>query len=297
MALRDRLIMKGDLSDGGQKYIIRYDGRVRIFIVTAEACYGFYRGLSWIGLRDIINDVEAAHHDWSEMVVSRVVNGIQYSYLKFSPFPKIEGSWSSQSHEISSYKFERIISNTAWLVSLSGARQQTKVQFIAKLSFRETDIVALTKETSICRRLNGLNIGPKFIAHLTANGRTIGMLLEYIDGRKAMHGDGEACRNTLERLHNEAHLVHGDVHSENFVMSNGKAVLIDFELAHDWSKGAANRDMGNIAFSEEMREDECGRSVSSDESTDDSMSDGDDDEDEDEETSDEDADDNSSVDY
>ncbi|KAL6806792.1 hypothetical protein GGI42DRAFT_322071 [Trichoderma sp. SZMC 28013] len=86
-------------------------------------------------------------------------------------------------------------------------------------------------ETTAYEWLNSHEIGPKFIAHLTEAGRVFGFVTEYIDGaRFADTGDLAACQESLSRLHSVG-IKHGDINKYNFLIREGKAILVDFETA------------------------------------------------------------------
>lgn len=106
-------------------------------------------------------------------------------------------------------------------------------------------------ETSSYREIEGKGIAPKFLAHVTENGRIIGFLTEPItDGRPANPGkDYEACKNALQKLHDEG-LLHGFPDEESFlVRSDGTAVLLDLGKSQPIDPTIAE-----VWFDREMRE-------------------------------------------
>jgi predicted Ser/Thr protein kinase len=90
----------------------------------------------------------------------------------------------------------------------------------------------LEAETTAYQWIDGSGIGPKFLGHVTEEGRMIGFVMEYIDGaRTATPDDLGACQRALSRLH-ALGIKHGDINKHNFVVrEDGEAVLIDFEAA------------------------------------------------------------------
>ncbi|KAF3068177.1 hypothetical protein CFAM422_008014 [Trichoderma lentiforme] len=73
--------------------------------------------------------------------------------------------------------------------------------------------------------------GPKFIAHLIEAERVFGFVTEYVDGaRFADIGDLAACQEILSRLHSLG-IKHGDINKYNFLIREGKAMLVDFEAS------------------------------------------------------------------
>ncbi|KAK6078714.1 hypothetical protein SCUP234_06052 [Seiridium cupressi] len=86
-------------------------------------------------------------------------------------------------------------------------------------------------ETTAYEWIDGQGVGPKFLGHLTEAGRVIGFVVEYIDGaRTADIGDLAACRGALTKLHSLG-IKHGDINKYNFLVREGKAVLVDSETA------------------------------------------------------------------
>ncbi|KAK0753435.1 hypothetical protein B0T18DRAFT_452276 [Schizothecium vesticola] len=73
---------------------------------------------------------------------------------------------------------------------------------------------------------------PRFLGHLTEEGRVIGFVLEYISNAGAAGpGDLAACQSVLQKLHSLG-VKHGDINKHNFlVRDDGRVVLLDFETA------------------------------------------------------------------
>jgi len=99
---------------------------------------------------------------------------------------------------------------------------------IAKMALFEFEIPYLEAETRSYRDLEGLGLGPKFLAHLAENGRPMGMLIEYFDGRRPTKDDFDACSRTLRRLHSWG-WANRDINRDNFVIVGSEAKLVDFE--------------------------------------------------------------------
>lgn len=77
---------------------------------------------------------------------------------------------------------------------------------------------------------------PSSSPHLTEAGRVFGFVMEYIDGaRFADIGDLAACQEILSRLHSLG-IKHGDVNKYNFLIREGKAMLVDFEASQRCNK-------------------------------------------------------------
>lgn len=101
---------------------------------------------------------------------------------------------------------------------------------IAKIARFDWEIKYAENETLAYFLLQGHEIGPKFLGHLTEGpqGKVIGLLIEKLEGRSAGIGDIVACRKALKTLHTLG-FIHGDVHRYNFIITEAGARLIDFE--------------------------------------------------------------------
>ena len=89
----------------------------------------------------------------------------------------------------------------------------------------------IEQETLIYKIIDGCNIAPGFLGHLTEGDRVVGILLEYIDdARQATVNDIEGCSRVLTQLH-ELKICHNDINLYNFLVrrSSGHVLLCDFE--------------------------------------------------------------------
>ncbi|KAL0955501.1 hypothetical protein HGRIS_001740 [Hohenbuehelia grisea] len=94
------------------------------------------------------------------------------------------------------------------------------------------EIVHIEAETTLYESISNLDIGPKFLGHITEgkDGRVVGFVVDWVqDARVAGPGDLKNCMKVLGRLHE---LKHGDINKHNFLVREGHdVVLIDFETA------------------------------------------------------------------
>lgn len=66
----------------------------------------------------------------------------------------------------------------------------------------------LTQEIRAYRRLEGFDNAPKFWGFVTEHDRTIGFLIEYIEGaRFTKRSDEAACADAVARMHEETGLI------------------------------------------------------------------------------------------
>ncbi|WEW59163.1 hypothetical protein PRK78_004632 [Emydomyces testavorans] len=100
---------------------------------------------------------------------------------------------------------------------------------IANLDWSPEDIYGISRETEIYSRVEGHNIGPRFLAHITENQeRVIGYVVERVPGRHATVDDLEPCRQVLSKLH-ALGIVHGSLSPGSFIMADdGRVVLHGF---------------------------------------------------------------------
>ncbi|KAI1175841.1 hypothetical protein F4777DRAFT_298765 [Nemania sp. FL0916] len=89
----------------------------------------------------------------------------------------------------------------------------------------------LEAETRAYEWIEGKDVGPRFLGHVTEAGRVIGWVMEDLGGaRTAESGDLTACQEILRKLH-ALGIKHGDINRFNFLVQGEKALLIDFETA------------------------------------------------------------------
>ena len=74
---------------------------------------------------------------------------------------------------------------------------------VAKFARFDWEIQYIENETTVYQWIDGHNIGPRFLGHLTEDARVIGFLMERIQ-------DLEPCQQTLSRLHCLG-IRHGDI--------------------------------------------------------------------------------------
>lgn len=90
-------------------------------------------------------------------------------------------------------------------------------------------------------------IAPAVLGHLTEQGRTIGFLLEKVEGNFASLADLAKCEAALRRLHGIG-LIHGDANRYNFIVdaSTGDVRLIDFEHADVYDEEKARLELEEL---------------------------------------------------
>ncbi|KAF5000135.1 hypothetical protein FGRMN_1949 [Fusarium graminum] len=105
---------------------------------------------------------------------------------------------------------------------------------VIKLAVWPWEIPYVETETAAYERIKDLQIGPKFLGHVTEgkDGRVVGFVAEWIDGaRIAEPSDIEGCQKALGNLH-QLGVKMGDVNKHNFLVRDcNDVVLVDFETA------------------------------------------------------------------
>jgi serine/threonine protein kinase len=104
-------------------------------------------------------------------------------------------------------------------------------QFIVKLARFHWEIAQLERETAAYKWIDGHNIGPEFLGHLTEHGRVIRFAISKIEeARHATPDDLDVCRQALRRLHTLG-IKHGDTNKHNFLIHPHGVAMIDLEFA------------------------------------------------------------------
>ncbi|KAI1758997.1 alpha-galactosidase A precursor [Hypoxylon sp. FL1150] len=102
---------------------------------------------------------------------------------------------------------------------------------VAKFARFEWEVPQLEAETMAYGWIEGQHVGPAFLSHLTEEGRVIGFLTARItDYRNATPEDFPLCYLALSKMH-KLGIKHGDINKHNFLIHDGEAALIDFDMA------------------------------------------------------------------
>ena len=165
--------------------------------------------------------------DWNTCHISR---NFQTNEPHFSAGSKVElrgvtTTWHDTFVDHLSLREARFLRSNVYEVTCPGFEST----IIAKFARFEWEIGYLAAETQTYEWIEGQDIGPRFLGHLTEEGRVIGFLISHVtDGRHASPEDYPLCHFALSRLHNLG-IKHGDINKHNFLIHDGKATLIDFD--------------------------------------------------------------------
>ena len=107
-------------------------------------------------------------------------------------------------------------------------------QVVVHLEWNPNSVYPIDHYTNMFARVDGHDIGPKFLAHVTENhDRVIGYMVERLHGRHATLANLASCRAVLSKLHRLG-LLHGALRAESFIIADdGHAVLHDFGSCYE----------------------------------------------------------------
>lgn len=168
--------------------------------------------------------------DWNEGHVGKDkdTGKVSFSRLKKKKLPGIGNIWHETTIDYVELKMVKRIRQTLHQVT----HPLFPYPVLAKFAQFIWEIPYFAAETTSYEWIHNHGVGPRFLGHIHEEGRIIGFLLEEIpNARTAEVEDLVTCQRSLAKLH-ALGIKHGDINKHNFLISNGKAVLIDFETAH-----------------------------------------------------------------
>ncbi|KAL3480767.1 alpha-galactosidase A precursor [Aspergillus californicus] len=185
--------------------------------------------------------------DWNDGLVAIDATDGQprFARVNVAEFPGVQKTW----HGV----------YVDYLELLMGRKLRTGIYEVECSLFNDTinpkfarfpwEVQYMENETTAYQWISGHNIGPRFLGHLTENGRVIGFLMERItDARHAGTQDIKTCEEVLSRLH-DLGIRHGDTNRFNFLIRDSKATLIDFDTATKCDDRALLlQEFGNLAI-------------------------------------------------
>ncbi|KAJ4422854.1 hypothetical protein N0V82_002510 [Gnomoniopsis sp. IMI 355080] len=199
--------------------------------------------------------------DWTEMTLTAGPDGRIVSTVSYEPLEEITACWHPRRIDVLSVKRTARYNPRTSLVEFEGEEVVCKLApFPWEMRYlqRETEAYKWIAESDSQdspgasvdshRKTTNQPIAPRFLGHLTENGRVIGFLMEKIKGTYANLSDLPQCAAALRTLHSMG-LVHGDVNKHNFVVDRemGEVRLIDFESADLFSEEEAQRELEGLA--------------------------------------------------
>ncbi|KAI2783815.1 hypothetical protein F4815DRAFT_442070 [Daldinia loculata] len=178
-----------------------------------------------------INFLSFPPGDWNRGHISKdqYTGSFCFSSISYNIVPGVEDIWHQT--QIDHLEFERLgsLGRNVRIVTHPFFHHPVIIKFA---SF-PCEIGYIETETTMYSRLQGTGISPKFLGHVTEEGRgVIGFILEIImNSRPAEPRDLTICQEVLSRLH-ALDIKHGDIHKDSFLVQGGKAFLIDFEISY-----------------------------------------------------------------
>jgi hypothetical protein len=166
--------------------------------------------------------------DWNYGRISQTAENPTAFFAETSrkAFPSIRPLWHAKSYDYLSFKIRQRLRANVYMAS----SPQFEKPIIAKFARFDWEIGYYTAESQVYSWIDGRNLGPEFLGHLTEEGRVIGFLIEHVEGHHATISDLPACKAVVRRLHGLG-ILHKDLNKHNFLISGRAAVLIDFETA------------------------------------------------------------------
>ncbi|KAF3057254.1 hypothetical protein GL218_06184 [Daldinia childiae] len=169
--------------------------------------------------------------DWNRGRISKdqYTGSLTFSSISYDIILGVENIWHQT--YIDHLEFEQIDSLS------QNVRIATHPLFhypvIIKFASFPSEIGDIETETAMYSRLHGTGISPKFLGHVTEEGRgVIGFVLEFITkSRLAEPRDLTICQKVLARLHNLG-IKHDNIRKDNFLVLGGKAFLIGFKVSY-----------------------------------------------------------------
>ncbi|KAF2962983.1 hypothetical protein GQX73_g10595 [Xylaria multiplex] len=183
--------------------------------------------------------------DWKTGRISRnpATGKAHFASVSEAPLPGITKTWHSiRIDHLELDKPRKLRSNV-----YEAACSRLGATVVAKFARFSWEIPQVEAETVAYEWIEGRQIGPAFLGHLTEEGRVIGFLIAQVtDYHHATPDDFALCDLALLRLH-KLGIKHGDINKHNFLVQGGeKAVLIDFDVA--------SRPLGVDELEDESRE-------------------------------------------
>jgi hypothetical protein len=186
---------------------------------------------------------------WTTMDISRGPDGMLKSTISFEPPSAVREIWHPNSVDVLLLPRMKMYRSSVHEVVYQGRRA------ISKIACFGWDIQRINHETwvySILERHhhqhpNTPRIAPKFLAHLTENGRVISMLLEKVDGDFASMDNITGCEAALRDLHRMG-MVHGDVNRYNVIVDpvTSHIRMVDFEHAEEIEEEKARAEIASL---------------------------------------------------
>lgn len=146
-------------------------------------------------------------------------------------FPSVSNAW----HPIKVDYLDLVLGGKLMPGVYDATCSQFTTPLVAKFACWWWEIGYMEDECTAYQWIEGHNIGPRFLGHITEEGRVIGFLMERVadetgDARHPTPADLEVCQQALAKLH-DLGILHGDLVKYNILVTSKGAMLIDFSTA------------------------------------------------------------------
>ncbi|KAB8200108.1 hypothetical protein BDV34DRAFT_232433 [Aspergillus parasiticus] len=221
-------LLQAEVDERDQSFLrLLIDGQTIKYITVEPGIYSADDLCFGPTLKTLLPELPAG--DWNNGVVDRDPKTSLPSFVHAdrTMFPYVRNTWHDVFVDYMDITIGRRV--RTGIYEIRSPMFHTPV--IAKFARFAWEIQYLEDETTAYQWIDGHDIGPRFLGHLTEHGRVIGFLMEGItNARHAGLQDLAPCQEILRRLHG-LKVRHGDINRFNFLVRDSKAVLIDFESA------------------------------------------------------------------
>jgi hypothetical protein len=211
--------------DGGESYFRVLVNSKDVKYITID--FGIYdtEDMTWdVALIPKLPDFPLVGWNFGHITKDEKTNLPHFSWTAKKPFPGIEHTWHPVFVDYLSLNIgKKLLSNVYEATTPRGT-------VIVKYARFPWEIDYYNKETEAYFWIEGHEIGPKFLGHVTEGNMVIGFLLQKVDGHHASGADLEHCRDVVKKLHTLG-IHHRDLNKHNFLVQEERAYLIDFESA------------------------------------------------------------------
>ncbi|KAI9677623.1 MAG: hypothetical protein M1817_006577 [Caeruleum heppii] len=166
--------------------------------------------------------------DWNLGQISRSPETGQpeFAWTEYKAFSGVTHLWHPVRVDYLSLRLGKMLMSNVYEVETD----QFSGSVIAKFARFPYETIDMDEETQAYEWIEGRGIGPRFLGHLTEEGRVTGFLLEKVEGQHATVEDLPACKAIVSRLH-DLGIIHNDLNKHNFLVKDERAVLVDFQCA------------------------------------------------------------------
>ncbi|KAJ5554840.1 hypothetical protein N7535_007283 [Penicillium sp. DV-2018c] len=221
-------LLQAEVDENGQSFFrLLVNGRHIKYVTIDTGLYSVEDMCFGPSLVSLLPPLPAG--DWNNGLVAKRESDGQphFAYAVRTAFPGVENTWHDTYVDYSEILVGEKLRTGIYEVKCNLFEDAV----VAKFARFDWEIQYLENETTAYEWIEGHDIAPRFLGHLTEDGRVIGFLMERIkDARHAGPQDLESCREALSRLHRLG-IRHGDTNRFNFLVRDSQAVLIDFDSA------------------------------------------------------------------